>query len=135
VGAAAYNLRDLKTAHAPRGAGGGLALRPSQQFLAAVDATMAFDAPDGRSNVTSVMGGAEVQVIDWLALRAGGGYDGLRDGSFVSGGISVLSVEHGGADVTGAALDVGLRQDVSGKNRTTFFGISARLFIPVPEAP
>jgi len=135
LGVAGYNLRDLKTPHAPRGAGGGLALQPTPQFLAAFDTTVAFTAADGRSNVSSYMGGAEVHVMDWLALRAGGGYDGLRENGYFSAGVSVLSVERGGADVTGAALDVGLRQDVSGKNRTTFLGLSARLFIPVPEAP
>jgi hypothetical protein len=135
LGVVAYNVRDLKTPHALRGGGAGLAFRPSPRFLAAVDVAMVFTAPDGRSNVMRQMGGAEVTILDWLAVRAGGGYDDLRKAGYASAGLSLLSVERGGADVTGAALDVGVHQDLSGQRPTTFLGIAARLFIPVPEAP
>jgi hypothetical protein len=135
VGAVGYNLRDLKTPHARRGAGGGVALAPLPQMMLAADTVVIFTSPDGRDNVTSYLGGLEYQVLDWLALRAGGGYDGLREGGYVSGGLSALSVERGGADVTGASIDIGLRQDVSGKRPITTFGAALRIFIPVAEAP
>jgi hypothetical protein len=135
IGAVGYNLRDLHTPHARRGVGGGLALTPGASLMVAADTVVTFKSTDGRENVASYLGGAEYQVLEWLALRAGGGYDGLRESGYVSGGLSALSVERGGADVTGASLDFGFRQDVSGKTQVTTFGVALRIFIPVAEAP
>ena len=53
----------------------------------------------------------------------GGGRDGLSKNGYVAGGISLLSGDIG-------ALDVGLRQDVSGNTKATIVGVSARLFVP-----
>jgi hypothetical protein len=69
------------------------------------------------------MGGGEFSFSSAGAIRAGGGWNGLTKNGYLSAGVSALSGEIG-------AVDVGLRQDVSGSSMSTFVGISARLFVP-----
>jgi hypothetical protein len=69
------------------------------------------------------MGGGEYQ-IKTLAVRLGGGRDGLHNDGYLSGGFSFVSGI--------GALDMSLRQDVSGDRKGTFVGVSARLFVPAP---
>ena len=65
--------------------------------------------------------GREFVVIN-LALRAGGGYDGVRDNGYFSVGVSAVS-EVG-------AIDFALQRDISGDGKATIAAISARLFVP-----
>jgi hypothetical protein len=77
-----------------------------------------------RGKVLSVMGGFEYTVANRFAVRAGGGYDGQRRNGYGSLGLSFIS-EVG-------ALDLGVRQDVSGSAKATFVGVAGRLFVPSP---
>jgi hypothetical protein len=69
------------------------------------------------------MGGAEFSFASVGAIRAGGGWNGLTKNGYASAGFSALSAEVG-------ALDIGLRQDVTGEQKSTIVGISGRLFVP-----
>jgi hypothetical protein len=123
IGVAGYNLRDFGTSWLPRGVGGGIAIIPMPTLLFAFDTVFEkVYGVEGRTSTTHYMGGAEFSFSS-IAVRLGGGFNGLTKNGYASGGVSLLSAEAG-------ALDVGLRQDVSGNQRSTIFGISARLFIP-----
>jgi hypothetical protein len=69
------------------------------------------------------MGGGEY-LARTLAARLGGGRDGLNKNGYLSGGLSFVSGV--------GALDISLRQDVSGDRKGTFVGASGRLFVPSP---
>jgi hypothetical protein len=124
IAAVGYNLREVVTAWAPLGVGGGAAVSPMPSLLFVFDAvwTKVYGDPT-RDNALSLMGGAEVSVAATAYLRAGGGRDGLGKNGYVSGGVTVLSVDMG-------ALDVGVRRDVSGESKNTLVGLTARLFVP-----
>jgi hypothetical protein len=123
-GVAGYNLRDFGIAWVPRGVGGGVAVLPSPMLIFVFDTVYerVYGNP-ARDDVVHYMGGGELSFSSSGAIRAGGGWNGLTKNGYVSAGVSALSAEVG-------ALDVGLRQDVSGESRTTIVGISVRLFVP-----
>ncbi len=123
VGLVGYNLKRLDTSRTPRAMGLGTSLLAGSIFLLAFDGVMTFDVP-GRDKTISLMGGGEVTVTQSIALRGGGGRDGIRKRGFASGGISLLS-EVG-------ALDFGFSQDVSGSDKATVIGLSLRFFVPSP---
>jgi hypothetical protein len=123
VGVVGYNLRDFGISWMPRGVGGGVAVIPMPTLLFLFDTVYEKVYGDPvRSTATHYMGGGEFSFSSAGAIRAGGGWNGLTKNGYVAGGVSVLSGEIG-------ALDAGLRQDVSGQNKTTIVGISARLFV------
>lgn len=124
LGAAAYNLIDVDTAWAPRAYGGGIAVLPFPALIIAFDvvATDVSGDPE-RDRALSYMGGGEFSLGTAAGLRAGGGRDGLTRNGYATAGFTLLSAELG-------ALDVGFRQDVSGAEKTTILGVSARLFVP-----
>jgi len=124
IAAVGYNLRDLGTPWTPRGAGGGVAFIPMPTLLFAFDTvwTKVYGDPT-RDQALQYMGGGELSFAASAAIRAGGGYDGVTRNGYASGGLTWLSPEMG-------AIDFGLRQDVSGVERTTIVGVSVRLFIP-----
>jgi hypothetical protein len=123
LAAVGYNLMRLDSQRAPRMFGAGAAFAPIAELLVTADTLVDFtDADPNRGAAVSVMGGAEYVVASKTALRLGGGRDALREGAFVAGGLSLLS-EIG-------ALDAGLRQDVAGRDKATFIGVSMRLFVP-----
>src|ERR1017187_5973990 len=124
IGAVGYNLLDRETPWAPRAVGGGVAVLPMPMLLLVFDSVLekVYDN-SGRDKVMYYMGGGEISFAASAAIRAGGGHDGLTKNSYVSAGFSLLSADIG-------ALDIGLRQDVSGAKKTTIFGVSARLFVP-----
>ncbi len=124
IAAVGYNLRDLGTPWTPRGAGGGVAFIPMPTLLFAFDTvwTKVYGDPT-RDQALQYMGGGEFSFAASAAIRAGGGYDGVTRNGYASAGLTWLSPEMG-------AIDFGLRQDVSGVERTTIVGVSARLFIP-----
>ena len=124
VGGVAYNLRDLDTEWAPLGFGGGVAALPMPALLLVFDTVWTKVKGDlARDHVWSYMGGGEFSFATIAAFRAGGGHDGLTRNSYASAGITALASEVG-------ALDLGVRQDVSGTSKSTIVGVSARLFVP-----
>jgi hypothetical protein len=125
VGAVSTNLFDKGLPWAPRTLGGGLAFLPIPTLILFFDTVWqkVYDSPYQTSTVTSYMGGGEFSFAGSAAFRLGGGRDGLSKNGYLAGGISVLSAEIG-------ALDVGVHQDVSGTNKATIVGVSARIFVP-----
>jgi hypothetical protein len=124
IGAAGYNLLKVATRWIPLGVGGGAVVAPMPKLLLAFDTVWAkvYDDPT-RDHVLSYMGGGEISLTDTAAVRAGGGRDGLSKNGYISGGLTMLSAELG-------AIDLGVRQDVSGNSKDTFFGVTVRLFVP-----
>ncbi len=124
IGAVGYNLVERDTPWAPKAVGGGVAVLPMPSLILVFDSVLEKVYGDStRDRAMYYMGGVELSFASSAAIRAGGGRDGLTKNGYVSGGISLLSADIG-------ALDVGLRQDVSGVNKTTVIGVSARLFVP-----
>ena len=102
----------------------GVAFVPLPTLIFAFDAVYERVYGDSsRDSTTHYMGGGEFSFSSSGAVRAGGGWNGLTKNGYVSAGVSALSGEVG-------ALDVGLRQDVTGPNTTTIVAISVRLFVP-----
>jgi hypothetical protein len=124
VGGAGHNLKDFGSKWLPRGVGGGIAILPMPTMLLVFDTVYEKVYGDqARSTTTHYMGGAEFSFSSAGAIRAGGGWNGLTKNGYISAGISALSADVG-------ALDVGVRQDVSGAQKSTIIGVSARLFVP-----
>lgn len=124
LGAVGYNLNDLGVPWLPRGVGGGVAILPVPALIMLFD--MVYEKVYGdptRDAAIDYMGGAEFSFSAAGAIRAGGGWNGATKNGYLSGGVSVLSADVG-------ALDVGVRQDISGLSKSTMVGISARLFVP-----
>lgn len=126
IGVVGYNLRDLSSVHAPLALGYGLALQPVPDLTFVVDGYHDFTTYDAtRGTLTTVSGGGEYVAQRRLAVRAGGGRDGVSGHGFLSAGLAVLS-EIG-------SVDAGIRQDISGDARLTFFAAGLRLFVPAPQ--
>lgn len=124
VGVAGYNLRDFDLAWLPRGVGGGVAFLPLPTLIFVFDAVYEKVYGDAsRDSTTHYMGGGEFSFSSSGAIRAGGGWNGLTNNGYLSAGVSAISGEVG-------AVDVGLRQDVTGPSTTTIVAISVRLFVP-----
>lgn len=124
LGAAGYNLRDFGDPLLPRGVGGGIAVAPIPTLLFVFDSVYekVYGDPT-RDTATHYMGGAEFSFASVGAIRVGGGqHNGLIKNGYVTAGFSALSVEIG-------AVDIGLRQDVTGDQKSTIVGVSARLFV------
>jgi hypothetical protein len=123
VAAVGYNLNDLGVEWLPRGVGGGIAVVPTPMLLILFDTVYEQTYGDpSRDTATCFLGGAEFSFSAAGAVRAGGGFDGVTKNGYVSAGVSTVSADVG-------ALDLGLRQDVSGQAKTTIIGISVRWFI------
>lgn len=124
IGAVGYNIMDRQTPWAPRAVGGGVAVLPSPMMLLVFDAVLEKVYGDStRDAVMYYMGGGEFSFAASIAVRAGGGHDGMSGNTYVSAGVSTLSADVG-------ALDLGVRQDVSGQKKATIVGVSARIFVP-----
>jgi hypothetical protein len=125
LGLVGYNLNDPGTQLQAQAFGGGLAVSPVSNLVLVADAVLSkvYNDPT-RDQAFHVMGGGELEVVKNFALRLGGGRDGLSKNGYVSGGVSLIG------DV--GALDVSVRQDVSGSTKETFIGVSGRLFVPSP---
>jgi hypothetical protein len=129
LAAVGYNLTNPGGSAAPQAVGGGACLSLLPGLLLLADSVLervhkdAANPQETRSSVYYVMGGGEYQ-IKTLAVRLGGGRDGLHNDGYLSGGFSFVSGI--------GALDMSLRQDVSGDRKGTFVGVSARLFVPAP---
>ena len=128
LGVVGTNLRKLHTGLAPLAIGYGIALSPAEDVLVVLDGVtfLSADPPLPRKS-TRVSGGGEVLLAKKVALRAGGGYDGVSQNGFFTAGFSAVS--------EAGALDLGARQDAfqgGGAPRETILGVSFRLFIPQP---
>ena len=128
LGAVGTNLRNRHTGLAPVAIGYGAALMPDEDVLLVLDGVtnLTADAPLPRKS-TRVSAGGEVLFAKKLAVRAGGGYDGVSQNGFFTAGLSMVS--------EAGALDFGARQDIfsnGGAVRETILGVSFRLFIPQP---
>lgn len=130
IGLVGINLRDLHTDVAPVGFGWGLAVTAVQDVLFVLDGVTHFTAaapalPPQKG--TQIMAGFEVLLAKTIALRAGGGYDGVTQNGYFTAGFSAIS--------EAGAFDLGVRQDafVNGDQpRETMAGASFRLFVPQP---
>jgi hypothetical protein len=122
--AVAYNIREVAQAWTPKGAGGGVAFLPIPIILLSFDAvwTKVYGDPD-RTQAWQFMGGGEFTLGSSAFLRAGGGRDGLSTSSYLTAGLTMLSMQLG-------AVDIGFRQDISGDTKSTLVGVSMRLFVP-----
>ena len=123
IGAVGYNLLDRNTAWAPRAVGGGVAVVPMPSLLFVFDSVLEKVYDGTRDSAMYYMGGGELSFSGSAAIRVGGGHDGGTKCAYVSAGVSAISADVG-------ALDIGLRQDVSGENKSTIVGVSVRLFVP-----
>jgi hypothetical protein len=124
LGAVAYNVLDHDIAWVPQGYGGGIAVLPFPALILVFDAASTKVYGDAsRDQALQLMGGGEFSLGSTVAFRGGGGRDGLTRNNYCTGGVTVLLAGLG-------AIDIGLRQDLSGDSRTTIFGASARLFVP-----
>ena len=122
LAAVGYNLTNPKTSFAPRGVGGGVSLSLVPGLLLLADSLLerVYNDPT-RSSAYYMMGGAEY-LAKTMAIRLGGGWAGPSRNGYLSGGLSTISP-------TGA-LDISMRQDISGDRKGTFVGVSGRLFVP-----
>jgi hypothetical protein len=123
-----YNLTNPGISFAPQALGGGVSLSLVPGLLLLFDSVMerGYKDPTAPQNPSPskayyLMGGGEY-MAKTVALRLGGGRDGLNKNGYLSGGLSAVS--------TIGALDLSLRQDVSGDRKGTFVGVAARLFVP-----
>ncbi|HXJ22088.1 MAG TPA: hypothetical protein VMT03_17835 [Polyangia bacterium] len=129
IGVVGANLRPLDNSQATQSVGYGVAVLPIPALLLTADGLTRLtpDNATGRKG-TSVMGGATYTIYDKVALRAGGGYDGVTQNGYGTLGMSAIS------DI--GALDAGVRQDLlhgAGVPRETVVNISLRLFIPASQ--
>ena len=124
IGVVGYNLLDHAIQWSPKAVGGGIAILPMPILILVFDSVMekVYSDPT-RDSAMHYMGGVELSFSSVVAIRLGGGHDGLSKNGYVSAGVSAISADLG-------AIDVGLRQDVSGNSKSTIVGVSARLFIP-----
>lgn len=123
VGVVGQNLKDTDISWSPRTFGGGVALTPIPVLLFAFDVVSEKVSQDvTRDQAMYYMGGGELMLGQVIAIRAGGGKDGLAKNTYLSAGFSVIQAGVG-------ALDFGFCQTISGKKLTTF-AISARFFVP-----
>jgi hypothetical protein len=129
------NLRDLHNGHAPQGLGYGVAVTAVSNLVISLDGRTRF-TPDHYTNRkgTSVMGGAELTIVQRFAARLGGGYDALTGNGYGAAGFSALS-EIG-------AFDAGIRYDLFQGElapgmpvaRSMVVGVGLRLFVPATQS-
>lgn len=126
LAAVGYNLRDVGLGPiAPLALGYGVAVRPVPDLVLLVDGYHDFTRGDpNRGVLTTIAGGGEISFAQRAVLRAGGGRDGLSERGFVTAGLAAV------AEI--GALEVSVRQDVSGDVKVTYIGAGLRLFVPQP---
>jgi hypothetical protein len=119
------NLWDRHSGQAPQNVSYGIAYAPLGTLVVALDGITTFTRDDLLgTRGTGVRAGAEMSLLQLLALRAGGGTDPMLGVGYVAGGVSALS--------SVGAVDLGVRGDIvriaSGSERNLFVGLSLRLF-------
>jgi len=122
VGVVGYNLANRANSLDPQAVGGGVCVNVIPGLSLVLDSV--FERVYGdptRSQAYYIMGGGEY-LVRTVALRLGGGRDGLSENGYLSGGVSLAS--------SAGALDLALREDIAGDRKGTYVGVSARLFVP-----
>jgi hypothetical protein len=124
LGLVGYNLTNRENNFVPLGFGGGISVNLVSGLSLLFDSVYERVYGDPTRDKTYwIMGGAEYNT-QTLAFRLGGGRDGVSRNGYMSGGASLVSQV--------GALEVAVRQDVSGDRKSTFVGVSGRLFVPAP---
>lgn len=123
LGLVGYNLSNRENNFVPLGFGGGIAVSPLPELSLLLDSVYQRVYGDPNRDTYSIMGGAEYN-SQAFALRLGGGRDGVSRNGYVSAGVSLVSQV--------GAIEAAVRQDISGDRKSTFVGVSARLFVPAP---
>jgi hypothetical protein len=122
LGVVGYNLHDLSTSLAPTSMGYGVAVNAIPDLVVAVDIFHDFTTWDATRGVrTTVAAGVDYTWAQSTAFRAGGGRDGGRDHDYLSAGFAAIS------DI--GAVDLSLRQDITGTGKLTTLLASLRLFV------
>ncbi len=125
LGVVGYSLRDLSTTRAPLSLGYGAALVPLPELTVAIDVFHDFTTSDPTRGVrTSVAAGAEFRPATRMSFRGGVGDDGGLEHTYLSAGFAAIS--------EAGAVDLSLRQDLTGSARGTTFVASLRVFVPQP---
>jgi hypothetical protein len=125
LGVVGYNLHDLSTSLAPTSLGYGAAVNVVPELIIAADLFHDFTTWDATRGVrTTVAAGVDYTWAQSTAFRAGVGHDGSRDHGYVSAGFAAMS------DI--GAVDLSLRQDITGTGKVTTFIASLRLFVTPP---
>ena len=125
LGLVGYNLANLENDFVPMGFGGGISVNLFGGLSLLFDSVVyqRVYGDDSRDKTYWIMGGAEYN-SQTMAFRLGGGRDGISHNGYLSGGASLVSQV--------GAVEVALRQDISGDRKSTFVGVSGRLFVPSP---
>lgn len=125
LGFVGYNLSNRENNFIPLGFGGGLSVNviPGALSLLLDGVYERVYRDPTREKTYWIMGGAEFN-SQIMSFRLGGGRDGVSRNGYLSGGVSFVS-EIG-------AVEVAVRQDVSGDHKSTFIGAGGRLFVPAP---
>jgi hypothetical protein len=118
IAAVGYNLVPVDDVVFPRLLGLGVSYAFGTLFLAEFDTVLNFSAAEKVK--ASYHGGGELFLGGSYALRGGIMHDTLRDATYAAGGLGLVASK--------IALDVGLRQMVSG-GAETVFATSLRLFL------
>jgi hypothetical protein len=125
LGVVGYSLRDLSTTRAPLSLGYGAALSPVPELTVAVDVFHDFTTSDPTRAVrTSLAAGAEFRPAARMSFRGGIGHDGGLEHTYLCGGFAAIS--------EAGAVDLSLRQDLTGSAKGTTFVASLRVFVPQP---
>jgi hypothetical protein len=124
LGFVGYNLSNRENNFVPMGFGGGVSVNliPGLSLLFDSVYEQVYNDPS-RAKTYWIMGGAEYN-SQAVAVRLGGGRDGVTKNGYLSAGASLVSQV--------GALEIAVRQDVSGDGKSTFIGVSGRLFVPAP---
>ncbi len=118
LGAVGYNLIPIDGSAYPREVGFGISYALGGVFLAEFDAVLNRNGAD--SVKASYHGGGELFLANTYAFRGGAMYDTLRQATYVSGGLGLVSSKVG--------LDFGLRQMVDG-GAETLIALALKLFV------
>jgi len=129
VGVVGNNLRKLGLSSAPMAIGYGVALTmgPELQIVADGITNLTAEGQTPLRKGTRLSAGIEATLAKKVALRGGGGYDGVTQNGFFTAGVAAIS--------EAGTLDLGLRQDAfqnGSAARETVFAASFRLFVPQP---
>jgi hypothetical protein len=129
IGLVGSNLRQLGLSTAPLRIGYGVALTmgPELQIVADGVTNLTAEGQTPLRKGTRLSAGIEATLAKKVALRGGGGYDGITQNGFFTAGVAAIS--------EAGTLDLGLRQDVfqgGSAARETVFAASFRLFVPQP---
>jgi hypothetical protein len=118
LAAVGYNLIPVEGSAYPREVGFGVSYALGTVFLAEFDAVLNLTGAD--SVKASYHGGGELFLGNTYAIRGGAMHDTLRQATYATGGLGLVSSKMG--------LDIGLRQMVNG-GAETLVAFAIRLYV------